>query len=361
MKWVLIGLGALVAVFAAVVLGGWAMLNRPDIPYEQLEARYGDPASAYVDLPNGVRAHYVDEGPRDGQPLLLIHGFSASSHTWRPWAERLSPRFRVIRLDLPGHGLTRSPEGFRPSTEAYADTVAAFVDALDLAPVVAVGSSMGGHVAQDFARRHGNRAAALVLVGAAGWPEPEPEQQEGGDMFALLRDPFWGPILMNLDSTNLTRQGLKASFVDKSLVTDEMVERYVTLSRAPGRRELLRALLTDRSLYTIATPELMAQITTPTLVLHGDKDALVPVEGGRRYAQTITGAQLIVYENIGHIPHEEIPDRTAEDLVAFIDGAVPSDPTRGIGQPLGVDPSGQGRPLTPAAGAAPGRPLEGVY
>ncbi len=356
MRKLLLGLGAVLAILAVLVAGFLALAWRGDLSYETLEARYGSEASRYVDI-GDVRIHYREEGDPSGRTILLIHGFSASLHTWAPWVERLAPRYRVISLDLPGHGLTRAPADFTPSTQAYADLVAAFAAELNLPPVVVAGSSMGGHVAWDFARRHPEKVAALALVDAGGWLD---ENAEDGDVFALLRDPFWGPILMKLDSTALTRQGLQAAFVDPTLVTEEMVQRYVTLARAPGRRAILRRLLTELDLYTLATPELMASIQAPTLVMHGDRDALVPVESGRRFAQTNPNAQLVIFENVGHIPQEEIPDRSVETLIAFLDGALPSDPTAGIGQPLGVDPGTEGRPLVP--GAAPKKPaLEGVY
>src|SRR5688572_11006361 len=87
-----------------------------DIPYETLEARYASRASRYADLPGGLRVHYRDEGPRDAPAIILIHGFSASLHAWEPWRDRLADRYRIVTLDLPGHGLTRAPGDYAPST-----------------------------------------------------------------------------------------------------------------------------------------------------------------------------------------------------------------------------------------------------
>ncbi len=111
-RWAMAALAA-VGVAAAVSLSACLA---GDIPYATLEAKYASPASQYADLPGGVRVHYRDEGPRQAaRTLVLIHGFSASLHAWEPWVERLSKDYRVVTLDLPGHGLTRAPGDYAPS------------------------------------------------------------------------------------------------------------------------------------------------------------------------------------------------------------------------------------------------------
>ena len=103
-------------VVVAVVVAGLAVaavaLWRPDIPYADLEARYAAPTSKFVDLPGGVRMHYRDDGDPSKPVIVLVHGFGDSFLSWEGWIKRLSPDFRVITLDPPGHGLTRAPAGF---------------------------------------------------------------------------------------------------------------------------------------------------------------------------------------------------------------------------------------------------------
>ncbi len=103
--------------FLALCLGLLALAGcAKTIPYSTLEARYASPASRYMDLPGGLHVHYRDQGRRDGPVLVLVHGFSASLHAWEPWVQRLSPDYRIVSLDLPGHGLTRAPDDYVPST-----------------------------------------------------------------------------------------------------------------------------------------------------------------------------------------------------------------------------------------------------
>ncbi|MBL8559394.1 MAG: alpha/beta hydrolase [Hyphomonadaceae bacterium] len=311
-------LGLIVLIIGAAV-AGYFTLRRGDIPHATLDKTYASPASKFIDMGGGVEAHWRDEGNPNARPILLIHGFSASLHTWEPWVRELGGEYRMVSVDLPGHGLTRTPEGYRPSIEGYADFIDAFMGKIGLEHAMVVGSSMGGNTAWMLALRHPRRVDSLVLVGASGWRE---ESKEGAEeeplVFKLLRTPLVGPLLMNLDNSRLVRGGLEASFVDKSLVDDAMVARYVDMARAPNHRAVLLAITLNRDERALATKEALARITAPTLILHGDQDNLVPVGGATLFRDAIPGAQAIIYENVGHIPQEEIPARSAQDLRTFL-------------------------------------------
>lgn len=305
----LVGLGA-----------GWALLHRPDIPYARLEAKYGATDSRYVDLPGGERVHYRVSGPETAQTVLLVHGFSASTHTWDAWAEQLDRAYRVVRLDLPGHGLTRAPATYRGGVIAYRDTLDAFVESQNLRGFVLAGSSMGGNVAWRYALAHPEKLAGLVLVDAAGWPDlrvgtsPAP-------VFQILRNPVLGPLVRDLDARAWTWQGLRASFADPSLVTQEMVERYTELSRAPGHRQQLIDNTLGYRNGDYATPEKLAGISMPTLILHGNRDLLIPLEAARKFQAAIPGSLLVIYPGVGHLPQEEVSTRSAQDFADFAAGA----------------------------------------
>ncbi|HRE44464.1 MAG TPA: alpha/beta hydrolase [Terricaulis sp.] len=318
-KW-LGGLLAFVGLIALIVIGGYFLLKRPDIPYETLAAEYESAASRYVDLPGNVRMHYRVEGSSDARAptLVLVHGFSASLHTWEPWVARLGDTYRIISLDLPGHGLTRAPAGYQANIDAYREIVDHFVRAQRLDRFVLAGSSMGGNVAWEYALAYPNRIDGLILVGASGWEDTRYTGEEP-PVFRLLRSPL-GPLVMQLESTPMIRQGLEASFYDPAFVTDAMVTRYARLARAPGHRDILLQMTTGRRNF--ATPERLIPLASlPVLILHGDTDRLVPPAHGEQFAAAIPSATLVMYENVGHIPQEEIADRSAADVRAFVDTA----------------------------------------
>lgn len=319
---VLIGLLALVGVAALLLIGGYFAMKRPDIPYETLAAKYENGASRYVDLPGGVRMHYRDQG--QGPTLLLIHGFSASLHTWEPWVERLATGdnrindYRIVSIDLPGHGLTSAPAGYRASIENYRDIVAAFVRTQNLGRFALAGSSMGGNVAWEYALAHPEQVEALILVDASGWEDTRAEFSEEPAIFKLLRNPVIGPLMRGLDNTRLIRQGLEASFGDPAFVDDAMVARYAELSRAPGHRDILLQITLGFRERNYATPERLAALEMPVLILSGDQDRLVPPEHAQQFHDAIAGSELVMFEGIGHIPQEETADASAMAVHEFL-------------------------------------------
>ncbi len=310
-------------IVAVALVAGCVALWRPDIPYAKLDARYASPASRWMDLPGGLRVHYRDQGLASGPAVVLVHGFSASLHAWEPWVARLGDRYRIVSLDLPGHGLTRAPDGYAASIDGYADLVDQIARRLRATPYVIAGNSMGGAVAWDDALRHPADVRALVLVDAAGWPK----KRGGGEplIFQLIRQPWARSFIKDLDMRPLVEQGLDAAYLDRRLVTPALVNRYVELSRAPGHRDIL--LTIQQRAAAPASAATFATITAPTLVMHGADDKLIPAADGRAFAAAIPRARLIVYPGVGHVPMEQIPDRSAADLAAFLGGlADPASP-----------------------------------
>ena len=297
----------------ALIVLAWLAIHRPDIPYPVLEQRYATATSTYVDLPTGEHVHVRRSGPSTGTPLVLVHGFAASDRDWDDWIARLDPRRPVIALDLPGHGLTRTPPGYRASNDAFVGVVDGVATALKLPPFVLAGNSMGGGVAWRYALAHPDRLKGLVLVDAAGWETGRPGGG-GAAIFDILKNPLGRVLIADSDVTPIARQGLKAAFVDERLVTPALVRRYTDLSRGPGHRRILLGIEQGPP----ATAERLAAIRTPTLVMVGEQDRLIPAENGKRFADAIPGAVLIRYPGVGHVPMEQIPDKSAADLEGWM-------------------------------------------
>jgi pimeloyl-ACP methyl ester carboxylesterase len=317
-KWLFGILGAIVL----IVVGAYFVLKRDDIPYTTLAAKYESAASRYVDLPGGIHMHFRDEGAKQDPnsastpTVLLIHGFSASLHTWEAWVPKLGQTYRVVSIDLPGHGLTQAPAGYHASIESFRDAVFAFTQAEHLNRFTIVGNSMGGNVAWEYALAHPEQLEGLVLVDAAGWPHPSEGALNTSPMMKLLRNPTLGPILMHLDNTQVFREGIRAAFADPSKADDAMVSRYVDLSRAPGHREILLQLQTGTRRE--ASDAMLAPITTPTLILWGRQDHLIPVADAELFHHAIRGSEVKIFDNSGHLPQEEVADDSAAAVLQFL-------------------------------------------
>lgn len=311
--------GALVVLVVAVLAVGWFALQRPDLPWKTLQAQYQTPASRYLDLPGGLKVHYRDQGNPTGPVLVLVHGFSANVDAWERWVKRLSAKYRIVTLDLPGHGLTQAPKGFQVGPTTFVDTVQAVADHLKLGKFIIAGNSMGGGVAWQYALAHPERLDGLVLVDSGGWSRPK-DSKGGPLIFKIMGNPVGRALVKNLDASRVIRAGLEDAYLDKALVTDALLRRYVDLARAPGHRDILLGL--QGSSYRTATPELLATIKIPTLVMHGRQDKLIPFANGEAFARAIPGATLIAYDGVGHVPMEQIPDRSAADLDGWIKAKV---------------------------------------
>lgn len=309
-------LGVLVAVLAALLALAWLKLRGPDIPYATLEARYAGPGSAFVDLPAGVRLHYRADGDPARPPVVLVHGYGDSFTSWEGWARVLATEYRVLSIDLPGHGLTRAPPGYRLSADGYVGVVDAFATALALPRFAIAGNSMGGGVAWHYALAHPERLSALVLVDAAGWPLPPPTELPLAFRILQYRAGRW--LLAHIDNRPLIEEGLRRNVYDPAVITAAFVDRWAEFQRAPGHRAILMSA--ELGSLASASEATLAAIRVPTLVLHGEADPLIPLDSGKRFAAAIPGARLVAYPKVGHMPQVEIPARSAGDVAAFLAG-----------------------------------------
>lgn len=299
-----------------ILTAGWMALRRDDIPYQTLETVYTSPSSQFLTLSDGLKLHYRDEGRPDAKTLVLIHGFAASLHTWEPWVAALGEHYRIVSLDLPGHGLSRTPDSAKMNPGYFGEAIAEMTAQLEIDQFVLVGNSMGGATAWQFALEYPARLEGLVLVAASGWPSGTNGNRPL--VFRLLGNSFARTLLKDLDISALVKSGLEGSFSDTGFVTGEMIERYVSLARAPGHREGILAITSQREDRVPATDELLGQISVPTLILHGKEDNVVPVDGASKFAAAITGSELVIYEGVGHLPQEEIARRSSDDLQDFV-------------------------------------------
>lgn len=309
---VVLGVLAAVVVLAA---GAAALLWRGDIPYATLEERYAVATSKYVDLPGGVRAHYRDDGPREAPVVVLVHGFGDSFLSWAPWIDILARDYRVITVDVPGHGLTRTPPGYAPSADAQVAYMEDFAAATQLPPFAIAGNSMGGSIAWRMTLAHPERVRALILIDAGGFMPP-PSNEPPPLAFRLIGSPVGQWWLKHLETRPLTKASLQSTLMGNPLVTDEFITRWVDVQRAPGHRDILMATMGGAG--GAADPAALATISVPTLIQWGEGDPLIGVFAARRFNEAIPGSRLIVYPGLGHMPHLESPEQTAADAHAFL-------------------------------------------
>ena len=290
----------------------------PDRAVETLVARWAPPPSDFVDV-KGQLVHLRDEGPRDdATPIVLLHGTAASLHTWEGWVKALHDKRRVITLDLPGFGLTGPFIGQYTPGDYRGDTLARFVidvlDALKLQRVVMGGNSLGGEVAWRVATLAPQRVDRLILVDSAG-TKVEPESLGLG--FVVARIPGANVVFEHILPRALVAQTVLSVYGDPAKVSAELVDRYYELMLREGNRHAL-----GQRLQQLEHGEHVARIATlklPTLILWGGRDHLIPVRVAHEMQRLIAGSELLVYEDLGHVPQEEDAARTVVAVKGFLE------------------------------------------
>lgn len=296
------------------------LVRAPDRAVETLVARWAPPPSEFIEL-KGQLVHYRDEGPRsDATPIVLLHGTSASLHTWEGWVRALRGQRRVISLDLPAFGLTGPFTGrYAGQTYTganYASFVLDLLDQLAVQRFVVAGNSLGGEVAWRIAAAAPQRVAQLVLVNAAGYPLDASHVPLG---WQIARLPVLGRISEHLLPRPLIVQGLHAVYGDPAKIDDALVDRYFELTLRAGNR----AALVQRAQQWSPGEgvDKVSGIVAPTLILWGGRDRIIPPTLAQRFEADIAGSQRRVFEDLGHVPQEEDPARTVAAVQAFLAGA----------------------------------------
>ncbi|GGD97562.1 alpha/beta hydrolase [Tsuneonella deserti] len=299
---------------AVLLVGTFLLLRTPDSDPAAMRAKYGAAPSQFIDIGGGERIHLRDEGPRDGLPIVLLHGSNADLHTWQPWVDRLKATHRIIRFDQRGHGLTGPAPDGDYSRRAFADDVERVANTLNLRRFVLAGNSMGGGIALEYALAHPGRVAGLVLVDAAG--APRLREVKGNIGFTLARTPGFSWLMGQITPRSLIERSLRQTVSNQSVVTDAAVDRYWELLRYPGNRQATAArFATAQEAFS---PAALDRLKVPTLIIWGQEDGLIPVASGRWLAQHIPSSRFEVLPGIGHIPMEEAPDASARLLIDWL-------------------------------------------
>ena len=313
MGWIVRLVGVLLMASAVALATSYA----PERPVQTLVARWAPPPSDFIEV-RGQIVHLRDEGPRnDPLPLVLIHGTSASLHTWEGWVRALRTQRRVITFDLPGFGLTGPFAGQYERDNYAGDTYARFVldllDRLQVQRAVLGGNSLGGEVAWRTAVLAPQRVASLILVDAIG-PAFKPISMPL--VFMIARVPILNRISEFALPRPLVAQGLADVYGDPSKVTPELVDRYFELTLREGNR---RALALRMQHLTVGVgAERIASLKLPTLILWGGRDKLIPPAVAHQFQQQIAGSKLVMFDKLGHVPQEEDPARTVLPVKEFL-------------------------------------------
>ena len=286
-----------------------ATTYQSDIDVETLKEKWTYPESKFIDV-DGMSVHYRRTGK--GFPIILIHGTGASLHTWEEWTKALNPFFEVISLDIPAFGLTGPHPSADYSLESYAKFLEAFTNKLGIEQFHVAGNSLGGGIAWKYTSMYPDKVDRLILVNASGYPL----DKEDPLAFRLAKSDLWAPILLKCTPKSLFKTSLNDVFYNDDLITDKLINRYYELYLREGNRQAF----IDRVRNMVYTdPKAIKTIENRTLILWGKYDEWIPVAMAHQFYKDLPNARLTIYDNAGHVPMEEIPQETVQDVIAFLE------------------------------------------
>ena len=294
---------------AAGLVAVWA----PDRPVEELTARWAPQPSQFVAI-DGMSVHLRDEGPRDDpEPIILLHGTGASLHTWDAWTEVLKAQHRVIRVDLPGFGLTGPTMDGNYQMPVYTHFMNSLMDTLQIKRAVLAGNSFGGDVSWQTAVDYPDRVSRLILVDATGYVTTADSVPIA---FKIVQVPLLSKLLGSILPRSVIESSIRNVYADPNKVTSELVDRYYDLALRAGNRKAIAARFAQNK--PGQNESAIKQIKVPTLILWGGLDRLITPDNAEKFHRDIAGSQVIIFENLGHVGHEEDPTATVAAVQAFL-------------------------------------------
>ena len=298
--------GILTATIIAVGIWAWT----PDRARAGLSKKYGNSSTEYLTI-GGTPLRIRDTGPKDAPVLILLHGFGSSLETWEPWAQSLSVNHRVVRFDLPGCGLSEPDRTGEYGDARSVSLVKNLMGRLGVGTATLIGNSMGGRIAWQFAAAFPARTSKLVLISPDGFASPGFQYGKAPRVPALMH------LMKYFLPRPLLEMNLAAAYADPARLTSAVVDRYYELLLASGNR----AAMLDRLRQSVLEDPVpvLRRIRTPTLLLWGEKDRLIPYGNAADYLASLPNATLVSFANLGHVPHEEAPAESLKPLEKFLD------------------------------------------
>jgi pimeloyl-ACP methyl ester carboxylesterase len=286
-----------------LIIGVLSLSYHPGIDVDKLREKYTYAESDFIDF-EGMQIHYRKTG--NGPVLFLMHGVSSSLHTWEKWHEILSKDFTVVSIDVPSFGLTGPNPKADYSIEMYMRTIDFITKSLNINSMFVAGNSYGGYLSWHYAIHNPVMVKKVVLLDAAGF-----KLGNFKDIgFKLMANKLTSGMATRFTPIQLINKSVKNCYGNPALVNDDLVERYHNLLLRKGNRKGFAKILQSQVASSDLT-EKIGQVSQPTLIIWGDQDRIIDVKNAHLFNQHIKDSELKIYEGVGHVPMEEIPEETA--------------------------------------------------
>ena len=294
-----------------------------DIPRDELEKKYATGSSNFLELIDGSKIHYRDEGNSEKPVIVLLHGFNGSLFNFEEMVPFLVDEFRLISIDLPGFGLTGEVPTKNYSTNNSIQVINELTRNLGFKNFSIAGNSMGGGIAWRYAIQYPKKVEFLILLSSSGiydsedTKEIQKEDTESPLVWKLMRSSFLSYFLSYYTPKFFATQGLKASVYDSNLATYELANQFHELTLMKGSRRAILSRFSERT-YNNQKVDVLKEIQAPTLIIHGREDNIIPFTSSINLDKYIKSSELRIYPEVGHLPMLEVPEKVAEEIKGFL-------------------------------------------
>ena len=299
------------ALIVLVVLIPLAIVSfRPSliISKEEAQKELSDPSSHFINW-RGAELHFTDEG--QGFPVLMIHGFGGSYRNFQHLADLMKTDYRVIRVDLPGFGLSDFPEVKEGENyiSDYRDYMSFILDTLHLDSLYVIGNSMGGGMTWMMAGDHPDKVRKIVLLDAAGYDTKNVASKLVMFRYKSIRKIFdkGMPLFMS-------QSGMENGYADATKIDPEVVKLNNKFTNREGN---IKHMLSLALASQFPDQNLISRVKCPTLIIWGKQDRIIPLESAELFHKDIENSRVLVYDPCGHMPMMEVPEKTKEDVERF--------------------------------------------
>tara|TARA_Y100000994_G_scaffold23806_1_gene17057 strand:- start:1450 stop:2424 length:975 start_codon:yes stop_codon:yes gene_type:complete len=304
-----------IALILGIVLLFYSMIKLDirypsDISKESIEAKYLLESSDFIEI-DGVNIHFAIDGT--GPDLLLLHANYANLIDWNPWVDQLKKHFRVIRIDIPGHGLTEADPSNDYSMQRTVFLLENFLNELEIDTLSIAGASLGGTTSLHYASQNPEKIDNLILV-SPGALNP---RVRGRTEPVTLPKPF--EIIAYITPKIITETLLKGGFGDPNNVTDQLIKRWHDLLLREGQRDAQIARVNQYVSGDI--DRVLSEVRAPALIMWGKKNNVVPVDLAYEMKDMMKNSlriEMIIYESGGHQLVQELGIQTGKDALEYL-------------------------------------------
>jgi pimeloyl-ACP methyl ester carboxylesterase len=286
---------------------------KKDISVAKLKPKYTNGESQFAMI-EGMNVHYRDEGNERAPCILFLHDAGSSLHTYEKWADTLMLSYRVLRLDLPGFGLTGPHPKRDYSMKMYRDFLDAFLADMGVKKCYVVGTGLGGRLAWELTLAYPKRVRRMVLISAMGFPLDKKYQTPLEKM--AKGSPPAKFYFKKFTPKKAAKKTINQNYSDEKNVTQEQVDRHLDLLRRKGNR---KAFVDRMAQEDYNRTRRLRDIEIPVLLAWGTNDKIIPIEHASYFHKLLPNSKIKMYPETGHFISEEKNGKPIIDLMDFLD------------------------------------------